>query len=345
MSKKILTKLEKYFSRGLKIGALTTAVLMGATACEEPAVEVDPIQAYRESTIDYDKGLESYIFLRHRFAEVDDHIERTDSEERKLAWSNKHYQDTKDYMLKKIADFKDKVFNQEPEGNFLAKVAKTTLSRYDGMHTSTGFITLGEPFETPGIDNTADRLITTYPDILGAIEAQLNVMINRQGCDISKNTFQAHCLPLCLRAYKDSLGELANSTFFPFNRERESIDQDLRKAVNGAYGAEDYEQIEQALLEMLTVVAREIGVSVDVLKDAVNMTLLATGVCAVRDLGNRAGVQLDSNAYKILLPRADYNLTKKNITSNIDSGYVSWGNEAYKQWDERHAQQDAALTR
>lgn len=348
MGKKLLSKLDKYFTKGVKIGALATAVLMGATACDEPAVEVDPIQAYRESTIDYDKGLESYIFLRHRFAEVDDHIAYSDSNERRIAWSNKHYQDAKDYMLKKIADFKDKVYYQEPDGNFLAEVCEIALSSFNETWNKGDLIKLGEPFETPGLDNTTDRLTMTYPTILGAIQAKFDTIMDKQGDQtFLNNRFQAHCLPLFLRAYNDSLGNLANSTTLPLNQERDSIDQDLRKAVNGAYGAEDYDQIEQALDDMLAVVARETGVSLSTLRDAVNMVLLTSSLRGVSDLGKRAGVQLDGDPYRVLLPRADYNLTKKTLTGNMNMGYGSWINEYYQQWDEQHAQeeQDTALTR
>lgn len=343
MSKKILTKLEKYFSRGVKIGALTTAVLMGATACDEPAVEVDPIQAYRESTIDYDKGLESYIFLRHRFVEENDDISYYDSDEKKVAWANKHYEDAKNYFVPKHQALMNKIFYQEDYNNFLKLSYQKTAEDNKRDH-----VEIDAPFDAERIQDTITYMTHTYHPLLGTIGAKLVAMENpgpyAQVTAYSK--IKSHCLALLLRAYNDSLGSYADAATLPFNQAREKIDQYVRENTDGAYGLDNYDQIERALLEMLTMVARETGVELQTLKDVVDINLLHASLRGARDLGGtKADVELSSKSYKIHPPLADdYKLTENECYCCISSGYTDWI-YTFCEEQEQKREQDTALTR
>ena len=130
MEKKLLKKLGNYFTKGLKIGALTTAVLMGA-GCDT-VQDNGPKYDYR---VNYDQGLEQGIFLRHRFAGKDDKIIRGDNEEKLIAWANQRYADAVSYMRQKVADFQDQVNNVEPEGNFLQPICAEVFTDDHGKPT------------------------------------------------------------------------------------------------------------------------------------------------------------------------------------------------------------------
>lgn len=353
MSKKILTKLEKYFSRSIKIGALTTAVLMGATACDEPAVEVDPIQAYRESTIDYDKGLESYIFLRHRFAEENDDISYYDSDEKKVAWANKHYEDAKNYFVPKHEALINKILYQEDYNNFLKLSYQKTAEHNKKMN----HIEIDAPFDAERIQDITDYMSLTYLPLLGTMCAKLAAIKNTKPyAKVTAGTkFDSHCLALLLRAYNDSLGRDAGATVvhrtsinevpLPFNQSRKEIDQYVRENTDGAYGLDDYDQIERAVWEMLTTVARETGVELQTLKDVVDINLLHASLRGARDLGSaKADVELSSKSYKVRPSLADYKLTENEYQCCSGSGYDDWIGTYYEEQRQKR-EQDAALTR
>lgn len=341
---KVKAILSKTFKKGLKIGALTTAVLMGATACEEAAPEINPIQAYLESTIDYDQGLEQGTFLRHRFVEPDDNIDYHDAEDKKIAWSNKHYNDAKAYMIEKDQELRNKIFNQESYDNFLAQSFEKTEKeneRYDTEKT---------PFANDNTQDAALYMTRTYLPLLGTIWAK--AAVTQEGRN--KNfvgKFQEHCLALLLRAYNDSLGTYAYAARLPFNQERDRINQDLSESVNGDYDLDDYGKIEDALWEMLDAVAGETGVDVETLKDVVNINLLHASLRGARDLScAKLDAELSSKAYRVLPPpRADYNLTELGCASRMIKGYDDWIDTYLEEQAQTRGQQkqvsDTTITR
>lgn len=334
---KVKAILSKTFKKGLKIGALTTAVLMGATACEEAAPEIDPIQAYLESTIDYDQGLEQGTFLRHRFVEPDDNIDYHDAEDKKIAWSNKHYNDAKAYMIEKDQELRNKIFYQESYDNFLAQSFEET-ERYNERHD-----TEKTPFANDNTQDAALYMSRTYLPLLGTIWAKAAAIQNSENNVDAK--FYSHCLALLLRAYNDSLGNYANAAHLPFNQERDGINQDLSESVNGDYDLDDYGKIENTLLEMLETVADATGVDVNTLKDVVNINLLHASLRGARDLGSKKiDIELSSKTYKVLPPRVDYNLERLECSSRMTNGYNDWI-KAFEKEQQEKSLPDTTLVR
>lgn len=260
-----------------------------------------------DSESDRNLDLESYIFLRHRFAEENAEISYEASDADKLAWSKQHFADARDYMIEKVADFKHKVRDLEPEGNFLQPICDEI---WTGVHGNDfhGYENGGS-----GIDPILNRNDIDYSKFLGAIGAKLDVSNNMDYLEYEK--FEAHYAALALRAYNDSLGTLHHSERFQLNKERGAINNALIGAVYADYAASDHDNVEKGLKKMLENVSRETGVSVDTLIDAVNLNLLNVGMYGARDLGATAGVQL-SSADKLLRPQLR-NLTYKDLVHNV----------------------------
>ncbi|MDE6704873.1 MAG: hypothetical protein K2J81_03105 [Treponemataceae bacterium] len=109
------------------------------------------------------KDPESFIFLRHRFMEENATI--PDGTENKLAWSKQHFNDACNYMLQKVADFKHKVCDLEPDGNFLENICREIFVNANG-----------QPYNGYG-SNEMDINITqnrsTYGNLLGAVAAKV----------------------------------------------------------------------------------------------------------------------------------------------------------------------------
>lgn len=157
---KLLSKLGNYFNKGIKVGALTAAVLMGA-GCDLDQGEQQPTY----QAVDYDQYLpETYIFLRHRFVEKDGKIQAEDSTKDKIAWANRHYNDAAAYMREKIADFQRKVREEEPAGNFLQPVLDEIFVDEKG-NPDDGF----ENFVQ--IDQVLGSNTSRYAELLGSIGA------------------------------------------------------------------------------------------------------------------------------------------------------------------------------
>lgn len=269
-----------------------------------------------DSESDRNLDLESYIFLRHRFAEENAEISYEASDADKLAWSKQHFADARDYMIEKVADFKHKVRDLEPAGNFLQPICDEIWTGVHGNDVN-GYENGGS-----GIDPIIGNNNYNYTKFLGAIAAKLTVS------DMSSKEYQrleAHYAALSVRAYNDSLGSLSNSDKLTFNRERNDINTTLQsEPVNAPYTATDYTLVEQKLRSMLESVSLETGISIDTLVDAVNLNLLNVGMWGARDLGAQAGVQLSSSD-KLLRPNSQLaNLNRRDLLHNMGSFWMHY---------------------
>lgn len=266
---------------------------------------------------DSNLDLESYIFLRHRFAEENATISSGDSEKDKLAWSKKHFDNAKDYMIEKVADFKHKVRDLEPEGNFLQPICDEV---WTGVH---GDDVNGYENGGSGIDPILGYNNSNYSKFLAATVAKLMLIDEPRNPDVKYNydeyeKFAAHYAALAVRSYNDSLGRLRDSDKLTLNQERDAINTTLQsEPVNATYRATDYTLVEQNLRSMLERVSRKTGVSVDTLIDAVNLNLLNVGMWGARDLGTTAGFQLSSSD-KLLRPNSQLaKLNRRDLLRNM----------------------------
>lgn len=106
---------------------------------------------------------DSYIFLRHRFVEENATI--PNDSDAKLAWASKHYTDARSYMLQKVADFKHKVHDLEPDGNFLETICDKVFVNANG-----------EPYDGYGSNEMDANIIqnrSNYGNLLGAVAAKV----------------------------------------------------------------------------------------------------------------------------------------------------------------------------
>lgn len=320
------SKLGNYFSKGVKVGVLTAAVLMGAVGCQNVADD----QQEQEQLQD----LESYIFLRHRFAEENATISSGDSEKAKIAWSNKHFKHIKDYMSEKVADFKHKVRDLEPAGNFLQPICDEVWinkwgDEFDGYENGGS-----------GLDPIVGYNNYDYTKFMGAIGAKLTMANNMSYVEYKK--FEAHYAALAVRAYNDSLGSLHDSDRFQFNRERQEINAALQgEPVNAHYLATDYTLVEQKLLSMLNSVSLETGVSVNTLVDAVNLNLLNISMWGARDLSATAGFQISSSD-KLLRPNSQLYLNHRDLLHNMVNFQGKYAVE-YKEEQQNNQEQSNGL--
>lgn len=263
-----------------------------------------------DSENDCNLDLESYIFLRHRFAEENASINSGDSESTKLEWSNKHFRDAKDYMIEKVTDFKHKVRDLEPAGNFLQPICDEIW----GTGNVHGYENGGS-----GIDLIIGNCENRYSKLLGATSAKL-VLAGDVNPD-KYDKFETHYAALAARSYNDSLGSLHDSERFPLIRERADINVALQsEPVNANYPANDYYNVENTLKDMLETVSLETGVSVGTLIDAVNLNLLNVGMYGACDLGATASFQLSGNTSVLQRPQLT-NLTRRDLLHNMGT----WG--------------------
>ena len=294
MDKKLLKKLGNYFSKGVKVGALTTALLMG-TGC-------DPLTKDNQEThqeIDYDQNLQSYIFLRHRFVEEGAKISYEDSDKTKLAFANRHFNDATAYMRDKIADLQRQIYENEPNGNFLQPICDEIFKDKDG-NPDDGI----EKFVT--IDQILGLSDFKYSNLLAATIAK---------SEEEYYDFQPCYELLALRAYNDSLGYLKDSDKLPLNKEKSGMIVDLR--YSGL--TPNYNLIEDRLNQMLQNAADNTGVSVQTLQDVVNLSLLNASLWGARDLGATAGFELAS--YDELSRPAWDKLTRQELVQNT---HINW---------------------
>lgn len=302
MEKALLKKLGHYFNQGLKVGALATAVALGANGCKVN-VTPEPDGGYE---YDYDEGLETYIFARHRFVKAGDKVTNADATQDRLLWSNQHYASARKYMLQRVADFKDRVYNVEPADNFLQPICDEIFKRTDG-------------FNTVGIDASLQASKSNYGRIMGAIAAKATGPVSNGNYKTIESCFSM----LALRAYNDSLGYLKDSERLAFNQDKANIVADLQsKGV-----ASDYRAVENRLNDYLQDVARKTGVSVKTLQDAVNLSILNAGVWGARDLGATAGFQLSGNDAALMSTSRESQisyLTRRELNHNMGSFWVDY---------------------
>lgn len=106
---------------------------------------------------------DSYIFLRHRFAEENATI--PSGSDAKLAWANKHFTDARSYMLQKVIDFKHKVRDLEPDGNFLETICNEVFVDANGMPR--------DGYGSMDMDNNIQQNDLDYGNFLGAVVAKV----------------------------------------------------------------------------------------------------------------------------------------------------------------------------
>lgn len=304
---------------------LSTALALGAvntTACKldnDVTIE-NPISA----------DLESYYFVRHRFAAPDDTLEGKNREE-KIAWSNKHHKAICEYMEPRVQNYLDTIANENGGDNFLQEFTDKTpypLAQYNIV----------------GAD--ADQLLplnlSAASTLMGTIAAKNDLAVSQQTGIEHKNRFILENLfeILAIRAYNDSLGVLKDSEQLPINRERDNLiaainntEGDMHATVNNY---EDLAEVEAALKKALELVATETGVSMATLTETVNIGLLYASMYGARDLAARQmGIQISSDKNKTVPNRAD---TSNMRISDLDLtvGY----NTQYSRDQEKAQQQD-----
>lgn len=319
MEKKLLKKLGNYFTKGLKIGTLTTAVLMGA-GCDT-VQDNGPKYDYR---VNYDEDLEQGIFLRHRFAGKDEKITHIDdTTEARIAWANQRYADAVSYMRKKVADFQDQVNNVEPAGNFLQPICAEVFTDDHGRPT--------DWLDYPNMDDILRGSNLRYSRFLGAVVAKVvNAYIDDYGTRDDYDTFKDCYGLLATRAYNDSLGYLKDSPTLKLNQQKAEFEADLQRL-----GIENNDnEIEASLNNLLRTVSEKTDVSLATLQDVVNLLLLNASMRGARDLGAEAYVQISSasNLQRPKLTNLDYDMLVVNLNSLWPSySYIYKDQELVKQ--------------
>ncbi|MDE6349901.1 MAG: hypothetical protein K2K67_02715 [Treponemataceae bacterium] len=259
------------------------------------------------------KDPESYIFLRHRFAEENATIHNAGSTATKLAWSNKHFNDAKAYMLQKVADFKNKVYNSEPNGNFLQAICNEAFVNNNGKPY--------DGFGSAEIDPSLAQNNLNYSKFLGAINAKITAAT---GTDVDYPIFEACYSMLAVRSYNDSLGYLKDSPNLKLNKEKSVIAEDLQR-LGVSYSANNYNNVEFRLNNLLETASKKTGVSVETLQDAVNLSLLNASLWGARDLAASAGFQLSSNKDVLQYPSNQIsNLNRDDLVHNMGSFWLEY---------------------
>lgn len=122
------------------------------------------------------------------------------------------------------------------------------------------------------------------------------------------------------RSYNDSLGYLKDSTNLEFNQEKAAIDAELTRL--GV--ANDYNNVETQLDNLLKIAAQRSGVSVGALRDVVNLSLMNTGLRGARDLAASNGFQL-SNRNTLRVPNNELDkLNRKDLVHNMSSSWMHY---------------------
>lgn len=268
---------------------------------------------------------DSYIFLRHRFAEENATI--PSGSDAKLAWANKHFTDARSYMLQKVIDFKHKVRDLEPDGNFLETICNEVFVDANGMPR--------DGYGSMDMDNNIQQNDLDYGNFLGAVAAKVTGGIPGAGTDYE--VFEACYTMLAHRSYNDSLGYLKDSQNLKFNQEKASIEEDLQRL--GV--AKDYNNVESRLNSLLEIAAQRSGVSVGALQDVVNLSLMNAGLWGARDLAASNGFQL-SNRNTLRVPSSQIEkLNRKDLIHNLGSYWGYYNRIEYNQ--NQQQEQDKSL--
>lgn len=288
------------------LGLLLVGTVLFSIACSQSTTNSsyeddnggDKDDQNKIGSVTQDLQSQSYIFARHRFMNADETMTSSESKETKIAWSNARYNEANDYMKTQIADLKNKI-DTDANAEFLSTIF------YDNFKNAGGYY-------TDGFDSDIDDSLTFanpgLHEMLGAISGKFATATIKNGTytnyeynsDVYGN-FNAHYDVLALRAYKDSLGFLREDDHLPFNQEQSTInntlEQQATKLGNNIYSAssaQDTNAVEDKLYSMLELVARETGVRMDTLQAVVNVSLLNNSLWGARDLGARAGIQLNN---------------------------------------------------
>lgn len=252
---------------------------------------------------------DSYIFLRHRFAEENATI--PSGSDAKLAWANKHFTDARSYMLQKVIDFKHKVRDLEPDGNFLETICNEVFVDANGMPR--------DGYGSMDMDNNIQQNDLDYGNFLGAVAAKVTGGVT-ETTDFDIEAFENCYTLLALRSYNDSLGYLKDSPNLKFNQEKASIQADLARL--GI--PQDYNNVESRLNSLLEIAAQRSGVSVGALQDVVNLSLMNAGLWGARDLAASAGFQL-SNRNTLRVPSSQLDkLNRKDLVHNMGSFWIKY---------------------
>lgn len=310
------------------IGALTAAVLLGVNCAQNSSDD-----SYYNDNQNKQDELESYYFLRHAFMEENASIDPNASTATKAAWASQHYTAARAYLKDKILAFEDRVDRETTDDNFLKPMLEEGITW--GGQKRNYYLDADE------VDYFLSSNNLVFPYVLGGISgkyAYAGGEFNRDNYD----DFIAHYNALAIRAYNDSAGTLRDSKTLPFNQERGKINSDLFNAPSRpSYAANDYEKVEGALHKMLQTVAQESGVSLQTLVDAVNLSLLHTGLWGARDLAAQSGIQLSDSATYVSSPsnRISYLTLDKHIYE-IEAGYAYQAGIEYVKAKQQQSQQD-----
>ena len=256
-----------------------------------------------------------YRFTRHAFMEQDAAISSNASTAEKAAWASKHFDDALAYMKDKVAAYENRLEAEGLSDNFLKNLYEESIKSAVGEH--------GNILDQTHVDDLLNRKNLIFPWIMGGMSAKL-VTVGDPSTVENHQSFKAHYSALALRAYNDSLGTLRNSQTMPFNQDYDQINSTLQGYTHGAYTANDYRDIEDALYDMLRTVSDRSGISLQTLVDTVDLSLLYTSLWGARDLGAKSGVQL---SHEDELQAPNYNkvpyLNNTECLREVNSGYMT----------------------
>lgn len=314
-----MKKIGNTFGKGIKIGMLSAALAMGAVGCKANVDE--PGYDYVEET-----PLETYYFARHRFASentVNEVVGQDLDNKEKIAWSNKHFNEIKDYMLPKVEDFMAKVERENGGDNFLLPICQKVFTYSNGDYGYKGY------------SGSLDRDIwfnnNAYSKLVGAISGEFVAGISQKNGNEAKyedyQNFENLYGALALRSYNDSLGDMQNNASYPFNSERSNIEAGVaNNQGDAAYTAnpQDMRNVEGTLKKALQLVSTNTGVSMQTLTDAVNLSLLNASLWGARDyIGDKTNIQLSNYVANVKAPDSTVEkLTVQTYGSKMYSGYL-----------------------
>ena len=334
-----LKKIGNYFNKGVKIGMLSAALAMGAVGCKANVDE--PGYDYVEET-----PLETYYFARHRFASentVNEVVDQDLDKKEKIAWSNKHFNEIKDYMLPKVEDFMAKVERENGGDNFLRTICRKNFTYSNGDYGYKGF--------SGKLDQDIQFNNHVYSEILGAIGAKFTTAIANQENrelvdDRDYDNFKAIYDILALRSYNDSLGDMQNNASYPFNGERSNIEAAVvnnKSSQDYTANPQDMRNVEDTLKKALQLVSTNTGVSLQTLTDAVNLSLLNASIWGARDyIADKTNIQLSINVANVMIPDSTVGqLTTQSYTHNMYSGYSSVILQDIKQQQQQQEQENS----
>ncbi|MDE6704874.1 MAG: hypothetical protein K2J81_03110 [Treponemataceae bacterium] len=116
------------------------------------------------------------------------------------------------------------------------------------------------------------------------------------------------------------MGHLKDSANLEFNQEKAAIDAELTRLGVPT----DYNNVETRLYNLLKIAEQRSGVSVDALRDVVNLSLMNAGLWGARDLAASAGFQLsDRNTLRVPSSQLD-KLNREDLVHNMGSFWIKY---------------------